>query len=156
MVGEEHLRTGLDCLEQKRRAGVEARGPSYLGLWAKAGATLALYGASPTSTSSRAWQMSFGRIFEKTSKHFSTRINTYKKEGWITDFKAFLNDTVERPGDWDVAIAVLYPNYAAFDQLDAKAGALVTKHYGSHEARWKRQRSARSRGKSLPAISPAK
>ena len=59
---------------------------------------------------------------------------TYKKEGWITDFKAFLNDTTEHPGDWDVAIAVLYPNYAAFDQLDAKAGAVVTKHYGSREA----------------------
>ena len=60
--------------------------------------------------------------------------DTYKKEGWITDSKAFLNDTTEHPGDWDVAIAVLYPNYAALDQLDAKAGAVVTKHYGSREA----------------------
>ena len=59
---------------------------------------------------------------------------TYKKEGWITDFKAFLNDTTEHPGDWNVAIAVLYPNYAALDQLDAKAGTVVTKHYGSREA----------------------
>lgn len=61
-------------------------------------------------------------------------LETYKKEGWITDYKAFLNDTTEHPGDWDVAIAVLYPNYAAFDQLDAKAGTVVTKHYGSREA----------------------
>lgn len=60
--------------------------------------------------------------------------DTYKKEGWITDYKAFLNDTMEHPGDWDVAIAVLYPNYAAFDQLDAKAATVVTKHYGSREA----------------------
>jgi hypothetical protein len=60
--------------------------------------------------------------------------DTYKKEGWITDFRAFLNDTTEHPGDWNVAIAVLYPNYAALDQLDAKAGTVVTKHYGSREA----------------------
>jgi hypothetical protein len=61
-------------------------------------------------------------------------LETYKKEGWITDYKAFLNDTIEHPGDWDVAIATLYPNYAAFDQLDAKAATVVTKHYGSREA----------------------
>jgi hypothetical protein len=60
--------------------------------------------------------------------------DTYKKEGWITDYKAFLNDTTEHPGDWDVAIAVLYPNYAALDQFDAKAANVVTKHYGSREA----------------------
>ena len=67
-------------------------------------------------------------------ENFKPVFDTFKKENWITDYKAFLNDTTERPGDWNVAIAVLYPNYAAFDTLDAKAGALVTKHYGSREA----------------------
>lgn len=57
-----------------------------------------------------------------------------KKEGWISDYKTFLNDTIEHPGDWDVAVAILYPNYAALDQLDAKAATVAAKHYGSREA----------------------
>jgi len=57
-----------------------------------------------------------------------------KKEGWISDYKVWYNVTTDRPDDWDIAVAVLYPNYAAIDQLDAKAATLVTKHYGSREA----------------------
>ena len=67
-------------------------------------------------------------------EHIKPLFDSYKKEGWINDYKAFLNDTTEHPGDWDVAIGVLYPNYAAFDTLDAKAATVVTKHYGSREA----------------------
>jgi hypothetical protein len=58
----------------------------------------------------------------------------YKKEGWVTDYKAFTNITTDGPMDWDVAIAILFPNYAAFDQLDTKATAHLVKHYGSREA----------------------
>jgi len=67
-------------------------------------------------------------------EHIKPLLETFKKEGWITDYKAFLNDTTDHPGDWDVAVTVLYPNYAALDQLDAKAATAVTKHYGSREA----------------------
>jgi hypothetical protein len=38
------------------------------------------------------------------------------------------------PNDWDVAVATMYPNYAAIDQIDAKAATISTKHYGSREA----------------------
>jgi len=57
-----------------------------------------------------------------------------KKEGWLLDYKAWLNFTTDNPGDWDVAVGTLVPNWAALDQIDAKAGSLVTKHYGSREA----------------------
>jgi hypothetical protein len=57
-----------------------------------------------------------------------------KKEGLISDVKMWLNDTTDHPGDWDVAVGILYPNYAALDGLDAKGATIVAKHYGSRDA----------------------
>jgi len=58
----------------------------------------------------------------------------YKKEGFITDYKAWTNLTADGPNDWDIALGILFPNYAALEQIDAKATAIVVKHYGSREA----------------------
>lgn len=57
-----------------------------------------------------------------------------KKEGWITDYKVWGNVTTDSPGDWDVAVGLMYPNWAALDQLDAKAATISAKHYGSRDA----------------------
>lgn len=57
-----------------------------------------------------------------------------KKEGWITDYKVWTNVTTDSPGDWDIAVGLLFPNWAALDQLDAKAATISTKHYGSRDA----------------------
>ena len=57
-----------------------------------------------------------------------------KKEGMITDYKVWGNITTDSPGDWDVAVGLLFPNYAALDQIDAKAATISAKHYGSREA----------------------
>ena len=67
-------------------------------------------------------------------EHVKPVLVDIKKEGWINDYKTYLNDTTDHPGDWNVALAILYPNYAAFDQLDAKAATVAAKHYGSREA----------------------
>ncbi len=58
----------------------------------------------------------------------------YKKAGMISDYKVWTNLTTDRPDDWDVAVGILFPNYAALDQVDAKAATISTKHYGSREA----------------------
>jgi hypothetical protein len=58
----------------------------------------------------------------------------FKKAGWITDYKVWTNPTVDHPGDWDVCIGLSYANWAALDELDAKAATVVIKHYGSREA----------------------
>lgn len=57
-----------------------------------------------------------------------------KKEGWLTDYKVWTNVTTDSPNDWDVAVGLLFPNWAAFDQLDAKAATISAKHYGSRDA----------------------
>jgi hypothetical protein len=58
----------------------------------------------------------------------------FKKAGYITDYKVFTNPVADHPHDWDIAVAMLYPNWAAFDQLDAKGASIATKHYGSRDA----------------------
>jgi hypothetical protein len=57
-----------------------------------------------------------------------------KKEGWITDYKVWGNVTTDSPGDWDVAVGLMFPNWAALDQLDTKAATISAKHYGSRDA----------------------
>jgi len=41
---------------------------------------------------------------------------------------------LDHPHDWDVAVGLLYPNWAALDQLDTKGASIASKHYGSREA----------------------
>jgi len=57
-----------------------------------------------------------------------------KKEGMLTDYKVWTNVTTDHPDDWDIAVGLLFPNWAALDQLDAKAATISTKHYGSRDA----------------------
>jgi hypothetical protein len=57
-----------------------------------------------------------------------------KKEGMISDYKVWTNVTTDGPNDWDVAVGLMVANYAAIDQLDAKAATIVAKHYGSRDA----------------------
>jgi len=58
----------------------------------------------------------------------------FKKAGLIVEYKTFTNPVTDHPGDWDVAVSVTYPNYAAMDQLAAKGATIVSKHFGSREA----------------------
>jgi len=57
-----------------------------------------------------------------------------KREGIITDYKVWTNVTTNNPEDWDVALGLLFPNWAALDQADSKAATIVAKHYGSRDA----------------------
>jgi hypothetical protein len=103
---------------------------------------LPAYAQSPNYDVGPVWRVTYyhikpgqGEAFWKDIReNFKPVYESLKKEGWVSDYKFWLNDTTDHPGDWDVALAVLYPNYAALDQLDAKAATIVAKHYGSREA----------------------
>ena len=57
-----------------------------------------------------------------------------KKERIISDYKVWTNATTENPNDWDVAVGLMFANWAALDEVDAKAATIVAKHYGSRDA----------------------
>ena len=57
-----------------------------------------------------------------------------KKEGLISDYKVWNNLTTESANDWDIAVGLMYSNWATLDQIDAKAATIAAKHYGSRDA----------------------
>lgn len=67
-------------------------------------------------------------------EHIKPVLDEQKKLGLISDYKVFTNPTTNKADDWDVAIGVMIPNWAAIDQLEAKAATVVVKHYGSRES----------------------
>lgn len=103
---------------------------------------LTSYAQSPNYDVGPVWRVSYYHIkpgqgeayWKDVREHIKPIFESLKKEGLFTDYKFWLNDTIDHPGDWDVAIATLYPNYAAIDALDARAATIVAKHYGSRDA----------------------
>jgi hypothetical protein len=53
-----------------------------------------------------------------------------KREGAIMDWKVFLKQTKNSPQDWDIALCVLYKNYAQLDGQTAKFEAIRDKVLG--------------------------
>jgi ABC-type sugar transport system substrate-binding protein len=97
---------------------------------------------NPNYTPGPVWRVTYYSIKPGQGDAFwkDVRDNTrpvyddFKKAGLISEYKFFTNPVSDHPNDWDVAFAILYPNWAAIDELDAKGATIATKHYGSREA----------------------
>jgi ABC-type sugar transport system substrate-binding protein len=104
--------------------------------------TSAATAQSPNYNPGSVWRVTYysikpgqGDAFWKDIRdHFRPISDDFKKAGLISEYKFFTNPVSDHPNDWDVALATLYPNWAAIDELDAKGATIVTKHYGSREA----------------------
>jgi hypothetical protein len=87
------------------------------------------------------WQVSLVRVKPNQNDAYLTSLQEKskpileeeKKEGIILDYKFFLNTTKHDPQDWDVALAVLYKNFAALDGLTAKTETVRDKIFGSKQ-----------------------
>ena len=55
----------------------------------------------------------------------------YKKAGILTDYGISNNVTQGNANDWNVAIILTYPSFAALDNLGARQNPILLKHYGS-------------------------
>jgi hypothetical protein len=103
---------------------------------------LPMFAQSPNYDVGPVWRVTYyhikpgqGEAFWKDIReNMKPLYEEYKKAGMISDYKVWYNLTTDRPDDWDVAVGILFPNYAALDQVDAKAATISTKHYGSREA----------------------
>ena len=97
---------------------------------------------SPNYDSGPVWRVTYYSIkpgqgdpfWKDIREHFRPIYDEFKKEGLISDYKFFTNPVTDHPNDWDVALAILYPNWAALDGLDAKGMTVIAKHYGSRDA----------------------
>ncbi len=61
--------------------------------------------------------------------------DTYKAQGIITDWLVSTKTTTESPDDWGVSIQLIYPNFAALDNLNSKTDPITLAHYGTAEKR---------------------
>ena len=68
------------------------------------------------------------------SQNFRPIYDEYKKQGWVLDYKFYVNPVLEHPDDWDVAIAIEYKDWGTQDEMAEKAATISAKHYGSREA----------------------
>jgi len=101
-----------------------------------------IYAQSPNYDVGPVWRVTYYHIKPGQSEAFWKDIREnfkpiyadFKKEGLILDYKFWQNVTSDRPDDWDVALGILFPNYAALDTVDAKAATIAAKHYGSRDA----------------------
>jgi hypothetical protein len=97
---------------------------------------------SPNFNAGPVWRVNYVRVnpghadtfWNEIRQHFRPIWDEWKKQGLITDVKYYVNPVTNNPEDWTVAIAVLYPNWAALDQLAAKGDTIATAHYGSRQA----------------------
>jgi hypothetical protein len=104
--------------------------------------TFTAFAQSPNFDPGPVWRVTYYHIKSGQADAFwkDFRENTkpifeeFKKAGLILDYKAFTNPVTDHPGDWNVAVSVSYPNFAALDQLAAKGATIVNKHFGSREA----------------------
>ena len=102
----------------------------------------AAFAQSPNYDTGPVWRVSYYSIktgqadtfWKDFRENFKPIYDEFKKAGFITDYKVFTNPVVDHPHDWDVAVATMYPNWAALDELDAKGTTIVVKHYGTREA----------------------
>jgi hypothetical protein len=104
-------------------------------------ATIPAFGQSPNFDPGPVWRVTYYHIkpgqadafWKDFREHSKPIFEEFKKAGFISDYKTFTNPVTDHPGDWDVAISISYPNYAALDQLAAKGATIVNKHFGSRE-----------------------
>jgi hypothetical protein len=57
------------------------------------------------------------------------------RQGIITDYIVSTKATTEGPDDWNVGLQLIYPNYAALDNLASRTDPITLAHYGSAEKR---------------------
>jgi hypothetical protein len=101
-----------------------------------------VYAQSPNYDYGPVWRVTYFHIkpgqgeayWKDFREHVKPVYEALKKEGLIADYKVWTNVTTDGPQDWDVAVGTMVTNWAAIDQLDARAATLVAKHYGSREA----------------------
>jgi hypothetical protein len=74
-------------------------------------------------------------FWQDVRQHLKPIYEEYKRRGVITDYAFKTKVTSDNENDWNVALSVTYPNYAALDDLTKRTDPVTLAHYGSLEKR---------------------
>ena len=64
-------------------------------------------------------------------QHLKPIYDEYKRQGLLTDYSFSTKSTTESPDDWNVAVTLTYPNWAALDTFTSRTEPITLAHYGS-------------------------
>jgi hypothetical protein len=104
---------------------------------------------APATTAGNVWRVTYIDVKPGKTTDYMNFLRTHskpildeqKKQGLILDYKYFSQPSTDGPGDWDLALIVVYRNYADAIDFNAERGAkfdaISIGHYGSVEARTK-------------------
>jgi len=101
-----------------------------------------LFSQNPHYDNGPVWRVTYVNVktgmgdayWNDLSQNFKPIYDEFKKQGWVVDYKFYINPVTEHPDDWNVAIAIEYKNWATLDEMAEKATTIAEKHYGSHQA----------------------
>lgn len=70
-------------------------------------------------------------FWQDMRQHLKPIYEEYKRRGIITDYGVSTKSTTAGPNDWNVALTLTYPNWAAFDNLPTRTDPITLAHYGT-------------------------
>jgi hypothetical protein len=64
-------------------------------------------------------------------QHQKPVLDEEKRQGILTNYTVATKPTQDNPDDWNAALTLTYPNWAALDNLAARTDPITLAHYGS-------------------------
>ena len=71
------------------------------------------------------------QFWADTRQHGKPVWDEEKRQAIITNYTVATKSTLESPDDWNVALTLTYPNWAALDNLPSRTDPITLAHYGS-------------------------
>ena len=69
--------------------------------------------------------------WQDVRQHLKPIYDEEKRQGMLADYSVSTKSTQDNPDDWNVALTLTYPNWAALDTFTSRADPITLAHYGS-------------------------
>jgi hypothetical protein len=70
-------------------------------------------------------------FWQDVRQHLKPIYDEQKRQGLLSNWSVATKPTQDGPEDWNVALALTYPNWAALDTFGTRADPITLAHYGS-------------------------
>src|SRR6267142_516071 len=70
-------------------------------------------------------------FWQDVRQHMKPIYDEEKRQGMLADYSVSTKSTQDNPEDWNVALTLTYPNWAALDTFGPKTDPITLAHYGS-------------------------
>jgi hypothetical protein len=71
------------------------------------------------------------QFWQDVRQHLKPIYDEEKRQGLLSNWSVATKPTQDGPQDWNVALALTYPNWAALDTFTSRADVITLAHYGS-------------------------